>query len=166
MNRHEWAVDLLGMTPSSSVLEVGCGVGFAASVVCSRLTSGRYVGIDRSATAVRRAAARNPTATFLQSDLASLAVDDRFDRLLAIDVNVFWTGPATAELAVLRRMLVPDGRLVVAYELMTVDDPRVEGPAVEHLSDAGFSVDVVREGRFLGLVATHSPRGAAQPGEG
>ena len=153
MNRHAWAVDLLEVTPSSSVLEVGCGVGFAAELVCARLDPGRYVGVDRSATAVRRAAARNPTATFLECDLASLTVEERFDRVLAIDVNLFWTGTATAELTVLRRLLAQGGRLVVAYELMTVDDPRVEGPAVEHLARAGFPVEVVREGRYLGLVA-------------
>jgi SAM-dependent methyltransferase len=140
------------------VLEVGCGVGFAAAVVCARLTSGRYVGVDRSPTAVRRAAARNPTelASFVQSDLAGLELDldDQFDRVLAIDVNVFWTGAASAELGLLERLLVPDGRLVVAYELMTVDDPRIEGPAVAHLTEGGFSVDVVRGGRFLALVAS------------
>jgi SAM-dependent methyltransferase len=155
VNRHEWAVDLLDARPGSMVLEVGCGVGFAAAVVCARLTSGRYVGVDRSPTAVRRAAARNPAglASFVQSDLAGLAIDERFDRVLAIDVNVFWTGRATDELAALRRLLVPDGRLVVAYELMTLDDPRVEGSAEAHLTEAGFSVDVVREECFVGLVA-------------
>jgi len=157
VNRHEWAVDLLQLRPGSRVLEIGCGVGFAAEVVCARLTSGRYVGVDRSPSAVRRAAARNPTelASFVESDLAGLELDERFDRIVAIDVNAFWTGRATGELATLRRLLVPEGRLVVAYELMTIDDPRVEGPAVEHLTEGGFSVDVVQEGRFLGLVARH-----------
>jgi SAM-dependent methyltransferase len=155
VNRHAWAVALLDPRPSSTVLEVGCGVGFAAELVCGRLTTGRYVGVDRSATAVRRAAARNPTdlATFVQNELGGLDLEERFDRALAVDVNVFWTGRATDELAALRRLLVPDGRLVVAYELRTVDDPRVEGPATAHLAAAGFTCNIVREGRFLGLVA-------------
>jgi trans-aconitate methyltransferase len=154
VTRHAWAVDLLDVAPGSSVLEVGCGVGFAAQLVCGRLATGRYVGVDRSATAVRRAAARNPTATFVRSELAGLAVEGPFDRVLAIDVNLFWTGPATAELAVLRRLLAPAGRLVVAYELMHVDDSRVEGPAVAHLTAGGFTCNIAREGRLLGLVAT------------
>jgi trans-aconitate methyltransferase len=153
VTRHAWAVDLLDVSPASSVLEVGCGVGFAAEVVCARLTTGRYVGVDRSPTAVRRAAARNPTATFVRSDLAGLSVEGRFDRVLAIDVNLFWTGRAAPELAVLRDLIAPDGRLVVAYELMRADDPRVEGPVVEHLAAGGFTCNIVREGRLLGLVA-------------
>ena len=159
MNRHAWAVDLLDPGPTSTVLEVGCGVGFAAEVVCARLTTGRYVGVDRSATAVRRAAARNQaavtagSATFLESAVADLELDERFDRVLAVDLNVFWTGSAAEELGVLRRLLAPGGRLVVAYELMAPDDPRVEGPAGEQLTASGFTWNAVRTGRFLGLVA-------------
>ncbi|WP_162529738.1 class I SAM-dependent methyltransferase [Nocardioides caldifontis] len=153
MNRHAWAVGLLDVEPGSTVLEVGCGVGFAAELLGARLTTGRYVGVDRSATAVRRAAARNPAATFVRSTLATLELEERFDRVLAIDVNVFWTGPATAELAVVRRLLAPGGRFVVGYELMTPGDPRVDGPVGEHLRAAGFTWNRVQDGRLLALVA-------------
>ena len=50
-------VDALPLRPDSRVLEIGCGTGAAARAVAARLTSGHILAIDRSASAVARAAA-------------------------------------------------------------------------------------------------------------
>jgi len=54
------------------------------------------------------------------ADLGSLEVDAAsFDAIFAINVNLFWVGPTTRELGVVRRALAPGGRLLVVYETPT-----------------------------------------------
>lgn len=121
-DRVQWAVDRLELTPDGRVLEVGGGPGAAAELVCARLPRGFLLGLDRSAVAVARSAERNRThletgrLELRQGALADLEVaDGSFDLAFCVDVNVFWTGPATVELDRLHRALRPGGRLHVMY---------------------------------------------------
>lgn len=120
--RHRWAVAHLDLRPASRVLEFGCGGGAAAQLVLGRLSGGTVLAIDRSATAVARAADRHRAAvdagvlTVQQVALADLDVPAAsFDIAFGVDVNLFWTTPAEPELSVLRHALVPGGALLVAY---------------------------------------------------
>ena len=117
------AVDALQLRGGESVLEVGCGAGVALALIADRLTTGAALGIDRSATAVARARARNADTIAAgrvaveHVDLATFRPAARtFDVALAVDVNVFWTGEATAELAALDRLVAPGGRVLLAYD--------------------------------------------------
>ena len=122
-DRNAWAVDLLDPQPGDRVLEIGCGPGVAAALVCDRLAGGRLTAIDRSATAIERARTRlavhlaNGRAVLEHTDLAHLdAPQDSFDAAFAINVNAFWTGPAQAELSVLRSVVRPGGEVHLVYE--------------------------------------------------
>ena len=122
-DRNAWAADLVDPQPGDRILEIGCGPGVAAALVCDRLVGGRLTGIDRSATAIARVGGRlaahlaTGRAVLEQTDLAHLtAPPDAFDTAFAVNVNVFWTGPAEAELAVLRSVVRPGGVVHLVYE--------------------------------------------------
>ncbi|HEY3208047.1 MAG TPA: class I SAM-dependent methyltransferase, partial [Gaiellaceae bacterium] len=122
-DRIRWAVETLAVEPGDRLLEIGGGPGVAASLVCDRLDRGSMLLIDRSTTAIERARRRNPE--HLASGRLALETVDvvdfdpgaaRFDKVFAVNVNVFWTTPATEELARIRRALERDGRLFLFYE--------------------------------------------------
>lgn len=167
--RLAWAVQLLELEPGSRVLEVGGGRGVAAALVCAQLVDGCYVGIDRSAPAVTAARDRNADhvaagrALFLQQaleDADPTGLGD-VDRVLAVNVNLFWTGDAQRELLLVSELLRPGGRLVLVFD---PPDParadQLEQALAEHLARAGFSCRTARRqaGRstLLGVIARPS----------
>jgi protein-L-isoaspartate O-methyltransferase len=119
--RLQWTVELLGVRPGEHLLEIGCGPGHAVALVCARLTSGTITAIDRSATMVARARARNAAciaagrAKIHRQTLTETALPRRFRKVFAINVNAFWTSPG-ASLNALRRLLDPGGAAYLVYE--------------------------------------------------
>nr|WP_231135097.1 class I SAM-dependent methyltransferase [Motilibacter deserti] len=152
---------MLGHRPQDRVLEAGCGTGVAAGLVCATLTTGHLLAVDRSATAVARALARNEAyvesgvLTVRRAALAGLDVEPRsFDRAFAVNVNVFWTSPAADECAALARALRPGGRLCVLYDAGPTAAERVVAGTWAALEAAGFD----------GLEAVHDSAGAGVTG--
>ena len=118
--RHVLAVERLGLRGGERVLEVGCGHGLALGLVCDRLAGrGRAVGLDRSPAMVERARRRTGgRAEVVQGALEDGLLEPAgFDRVLAINVPVFWRGggPGPA-LAAVRALLAPGGTAWLWYE--------------------------------------------------
>lgn len=121
--RVQWAVDLLEVRPGNRILEVGCGAGVAAALIAQRLGDGRITAIDRSPGAIGRASRRAADAVtagrarFECLDLAGAGrLGETFDKIFAVNVNLFWTRDPTPELTVLRGLLRPGGGLHLIYE--------------------------------------------------
>ena len=122
--RLRWAVGLLNVSPGQRVLEIGGGSGLAASLILERIgQAGSLTFLDRSATAIEQASRRNREAMeagrFLPvlGELAEWDGDDNlFDRILAINVNLFWTGDASQEVGLIISMLDAEAQVLIAYE--------------------------------------------------
>jgi SAM-dependent methyltransferase len=122
-----WVVETLGVGPDNHLLEIGCGPGVAVALICERLVSGRIVAIDRSATAISRATKRNAghiaagkavLRTVALEELqpsALLGGRERFDKIFAMNVNLFWVRSPAKELELLKRLLKPGGALYLFY---------------------------------------------------
>jgi ubiquinone/menaquinone biosynthesis C-methylase UbiE len=120
--RLEAIVDQLGLRPDHRVLEVGCGHGVAATLVCERLEEGRLTAIDRSAKMIEAAAARN--ARFVEAGKAEFLVASledadlgarRFDLIFAVRVGLFHREPDRAY-ALAERWLAPGGRILTFFD--------------------------------------------------
>ena len=69
-----------------------------------------------------------------------------YDIIVAVNVNLFWTGTSTPELSVVRRLLRPDGRLWIAYnygEVPAAESRRLATIIGGRLEDAEFDWRVV-----------------------
>lgn len=115
-------VDQLGIRPNDRVLEIGCGHGAAATMVCEQLDGGRLTAIDRSAKMVTAAARRNAAhvevgrAEFLVGSLEDIDLRDRrFDVIFAVRVGLFHRDPERAR-ALVEPWLAPGGRVRTFFD--------------------------------------------------
>ena len=115
-------VDQPDIGPDDRVLEVGCGHGVAATLVCERLEGGHLTAIDRSAKMIEAARRRNAAyieagkAEFLVAALEDLDLGDRrFDKIFAVRVGLFHREPERAR-RMAERWLAPGGTLLAAFD--------------------------------------------------
>jgi ubiquinone/menaquinone biosynthesis C-methylase UbiE len=115
-------VDRLDIKPGDRVLEIGCGHGVAATMVCERLDGGHFTAVDRSAKMIEAAQKRNAafveagTAEFLVQKLEDLDLGERrFDVIFAVRVGLFHREPERAH-AIAERWLAPGGRVQAFFD--------------------------------------------------
>ena len=120
--RLERIVARLDVGPDDRVLEIGCGHGVAATLVCDRLEGGRLTAIDRSPKMIAAATRRNAAyvaagkAEFLLMHLEQLDLGDRrFDAIFAVRVGLFHREPERAR-AIVEPWLAPGGTVFTLYD--------------------------------------------------
>jgi ubiquinone/menaquinone biosynthesis C-methylase UbiE len=158
--RIAWAIETLQIRPNDRLLEIGCGRGVAVAAISARLNGGKITAIDRSDTAIE--ATRQRTAAAVASGTVALRTvaleaadfpDGSFNKVFAINVNLFWVKDPAAELALIRRALTGDGRLFLFNEPPSaVRIPELERALTEALNAHGFTVSTrtaTRAGRSL-----------------
>ncbi len=149
--RIRWAVDLMDVGPADNILEIGCGPGYGAELICQRLETGRLFAIDRSESGVDRTKRRcakyveSGRLTVRQIDLATLRVPvKRLTKVFAFNVNLFWVRECADEVALLHDRVLPGGAVHLFYEANRPElVPNIVKKASEALSSAGFRVSVV-----------------------
>jgi len=149
--RIRWAVDIMDVQPTDHVLEIGCGPGAGAELICSRLTSGKLFAIDRSESGVDRTRRRcqqyvdSGRLTVRQIDLATLRVPvKRLHKVFAFNVNLFWARDASDEIALLHERVLPGGTVNIFYEATRREEvPQMIEKTGRALAGAGFRVSVI-----------------------
>lgn len=121
-DRIESFVAAMGIRPTDRVLEIGCGHGVAATLVCQQLGAGRYVAVDRSPKMIAAAEKRNRpfveagVARFVHASLEQLDLGgERFDKVFAMRVRLFHDQPEQA-CKLVQRWLAANGALFVEYD--------------------------------------------------
>jgi cyclopropane fatty-acyl-phospholipid synthase-like methyltransferase len=166
--RLRWAVDTLSVQPDDRLLEIGCGHGVAVSLVCEKLSGGHITAIDRSAKMVEMAKARNAEhiaagkATILMADLRDVDLgNQRFDKIFASHINLFWQHPKRA-LAIVKRLLTPGGAFYLISQPLSASRVHdVATQAIANLEGNGFSIvemttEAIKGGPIVSLMARPS----------
>lgn len=151
--RIRWAVDFMDIRSDDHILEVGCGPGAGAELICSRLASGKLFAIDRSESGVDRTKRRCAKfieagrLTVRQIDLATLRVPvKRLTKVFAFNVNLFWVRECADEVALLYERLLPGGSVFLFYDATRGDQvPTMVEKSSAALKRAGFQVSVVEQ---------------------
>lgn len=113
-------VEALQLQPDDRVLEIGFGGGSAMEMALAQLDQGRVVGVELSEAMVRRAqshfkkAIQQNRVTVQVGNVEKLDFDDgSFNKVYTVNTLYFWPHPVAA-LKEIHRVMVPEGRLVVA----------------------------------------------------
>ncbi|GAB4414021.1 MAG: hypothetical protein Fur0044_08610 [Anaerolineae bacterium] len=163
------AVELLAVQPNDHLLEIGCGNGTAAGLVCERLGEGQLVAIDRPEKQIDLASARNRAylesgkLTLYATALESATLDEaQFDKIFAINVNCFWLH-YEEPLEVVKRLLKPDGAFFIFYQQPTTTKMREIASVLRtNLIRAGFVIkhETVMEQVYCLVSSLARPAGA------
>jgi SAM-dependent methyltransferase len=171
--RVRWAIDVLNVEPNDRLLEIGPGPGVAAALIGERLKDGYLLAIDRSAVAVRRALDRNLAHVAAgKVDVRHTSLEDfdgsggPFDKIFAVNVNLFWVRDATAELERIARFLAPGGALYLFFETPGATKGReIVDRVRSDLRRAGFEVSTDQAQTVSAIVARPDMGESAQPGD-
>lgn len=147
-NRHTWAVELLNVQPSDRVLEIGCGHGIAVSLICDQLDTGTIIGMDRSETMVSAARKRNQDCIGsgrAAIQCASLDTSDfgrdRFNKIVAVNVSLFYSKDAAGALERVRQILSSGGMLTLVHQPPTASQtPDIADKLSDSLRRSGFTI--------------------------
>jgi SAM-dependent methyltransferase len=147
IERNDWALSLLAVTPVDRILELGFGPGITAGKAAAK--AAEVVGLDRSALMVRQAKRRNKE--FIEKGKLKLllgSVEDLtpdlglFDKIYSMNVVQFWREPVAVFLK-LKTSLKPGGVILTAYM------PRHAGAKDEDAVRKGGQIEAwLREAEF------------------
>jgi SAM-dependent methyltransferase len=149
LERNRWTVELLDVQPTDWVLEIGFGPGVALAWLAARARQGLVVGIDHSELMLREAARRNAEAIAAGRIALQLGAAERlpdlgtvFDRIMAVNVALFWSDPV-GQFRALRDRLRPGGRIALTVQprfpgATDADARRVGEQMARQLGEAGF----------------------------
>lgn len=114
-----WTIDLLKIQQDESVLELGCGSGYAMKLILEQTLVDKVVGLDLSPTVIRSAIIRNKKALneerakLVQANVKCLPFQDEyFDKIFSIHTIYFWD-ELSVTISEIFRVLKPGGVFIL-----------------------------------------------------
>jgi Methylase involved in ubiquinone/menaquinone biosynthesis len=118
----KWGLSHTSIRPADTILDVGCGGGRTIGTMVDAASQGRVFGVDYSATSVEVARRVNAAAIdagrvcVQQASVSALPFPAAtFDLVTAVETHYYWPD-LVSDLGEIRRVLKPDGRLVLIAE--------------------------------------------------
>lgn len=134
------------LRPRDAVLELGCATGMMTAALAAR--AGRVVGVDHSTTYLERARGRGlENVTFVEQDITTLHLDQRFDQVVMANVVHEVADPASLFRAAVAHM--EDGGLLH----VTLQNPRsIHRLVGRELGEIGRLDELSERGHEFGTV--------------
>jgi SAM-dependent methyltransferase len=117
MEHDHWPItkpvlELMKISATDKVFDVGCGAGWLSRILAERVPQGRVVGMDISDEMIqhaRAASARLKNAEFIVGGVDAIPWDANFfDRIITVESSYYWPDPAKG-LRELYRVAAPGG---------------------------------------------------------
>jgi ubiquinone/menaquinone biosynthesis C-methylase UbiE len=115
----KWTLELLDIDKEEEILELGCGAGYAMSLLLQSPFVSKVTGLDISETVLKSAQFRNKSefnkgrAILVQGDVSSLPFEsERYTRIFSIQSLYFWE-KIDETISEIHRVLRPGGRLII-----------------------------------------------------
>jgi SAM-dependent methyltransferase len=144
--RFKWAVELLNVKPTQNILEVGCGAGLLAEEIASKLTTGKFIAIEKSLPMLKKAKKRNREfiekgiSEFINADFLKSQLPMKFfDAIVAFNVNLFWKS-SMRELELIKLAIKSKGKLYIFHQApfeIKITDAK---PIQQKLLDNSFEI--------------------------
>lgn len=114
-----WTIERLNLQPGDSVLELGCGAGYAMKLILKKNIVKEIVGLDLSPAVIRSAAIRNKKALqegkakLVQGNVNRLPCEDgQFEKVFSIHTIYFWD-ELSATVTEIFRVLKPGEECII-----------------------------------------------------
>lgn len=144
--RFSWALSILPVSPSDTILEIGCGAGILTEQIALQLTSGTITAIDKSKPMMNRAEQRNKEhihagkVKLVIADFASSKLAEHYyDKIVAFNVNISWKG-TEKDFQLIHHCMKPSGQLYIFYETPSWADPKIANKIKSMLGAHHFTI--------------------------
>jgi SAM-dependent methyltransferase len=151
----DWGLRHVCVEPHETILDVGCGGGRTISKLAAIATAGKVYGVDFSGESVATSRKTNTLAIqtgHVEIRHASVSAlpfpENMFDTVSAVETH-FWWPDLPGDLREIRRVLKPNGQLLIVSEIYKGANTFTARLAEQHAPRTGMTLLSLDEHRLL-----------------